>query len=131
MDPKVVRVIEKVKASTLFVAKKTGEAADVAGKKANVVIETTKMNLQIFDINSEIDTLYKEIGKLVHDVHMGEEIDDEVLQSKMELVDEKMFKVQELRAKIEGMKPVASVCDNCGCEFKAGDTFCSKCGCQL
>ena len=76
MDMKMQAFLDKVK----DMADKTGKVsrhAGVAGKKANDLALATRINLQIFDLNTECEALYKEIGKLVYDLHRGAEVTNE------------------------------------------------------
>ena len=65
---------EKAKVSAEILSARTGvtaaKAADAAGKTAASVLSATKLNLQIFDLNTEVEILYKEIGKMVHSEHL-------------------------------------------------------------
>ena len=86
---------EKAKVSAEILSARTGvtaaKAADAAGKTAASVLSATKLNLQIFDLNTEVEILYKEIGKMVHSEHLGKEEDPAVLQIKLQLIDENSF----------------------------------------
>lgn len=134
MDNRVNRFLEKAKVSAEMLASKTGraatQAATSAGKTATSVVGTTKLNLQIFDLNTEIEILYKEIGKMVYAVHNGEENDQAELQVKLDLIDEKLEKIEALREQISQAK-TGPICPNCGRECGAEDAFCRNCGAQL
>ncbi len=134
MDTNVNNLLEKVKVSAEMVASYTGKAAtraaDAAGKTATTVMETTKMNLQIFDLNTELEILYKEIGKIVYDVHCGIEVDQDDIQTKLDLIDEKRQKIEEIRENLNEVKS-DQICPNCGKSCSKEDTFCSCCGAQL
>ena len=69
MDQKVNDMLERMKIAAQQTAQAVGKAADVAGKKTNELVSTTKASLQIFDLNSEIDGLLKEIGRCVYMAH--------------------------------------------------------------
>lgn len=134
MDPKVRSMLEKVKVSAAIIADKTGKvatkAADAATKMASEVVESTKLNLQVFDLNTETEILYKEIGKMVYDIHMGIEINQEDVDNKITLVDEKLAKIAELKTRLDSYK-TSNKCPSCGRECDKDDTFCSGCGSQL
>lgn len=125
---------EKAKVSAEILSARTGvtaaKAADAAGKTAVNMLNATKLNLQILDLNTEIEILYKEIGKMVYSVHVGNEGDQNALQIKFQLIDEKLEKISELQAQLNAQR--ADVfCPNCGQQCKRNDTFCSHCGAQL
>ena len=65
MDMKMQAFLDKVKDMADKTGKVSRHAAGVAGKKANDLALATRINLQIFDLNTECEALYKEIGKLV------------------------------------------------------------------
>lgn len=134
MDKKVNNFLEKVKVSAELFANCTGKAAtraaDAAGKTATSVMETTKLNLQIFDLNTELEILYKEIGKIVYDVHRGIDADQDDMQIKLELIDEKLEKIAAIKARLSEVKSDKK-CPNCGRDCSKDDTFCSSCGAQL
>lgn len=130
MDPKVQIMLEKVK----LLADKTGRAAvrvaDSAGKKASEVAQATRLNLQIFDLNTECELLYKEIGKLVYDIHCGMEASESAMEEKIAKIDENRAQVAELKARLNDTK-AACVCPNCGHTCAKDAAFCSVCGAQL
>lgn len=125
---------EKAIVSAELLANRTGvaatKAADAASKTAASMVGSTKLNLQIFDLNTEVEMLYKEIGKMVYRVHTGQEEDQETLHANLVLIDEKLEKIEALRAQIQEAK--ASVtCPVCGKECSKESAFCSHCGAQL
>ena len=97
MDAKMQSFLDKIK----VMADKTGaaavRAADAAGKKATELASATRINLQIFDLNTECEVLYKEIGKLVYDLHRGMEVSSEEMDEKIAAVDAKQERVAALR----------------------------------
>lgn len=127
MDLRMQAFLEKMK----IVANRTGQvagyAADAAGKKASEIASATKMNLQIFDLNTECDVLLREIGEIVYDIHNGLEADSAELDLKMELLDEKQEKIAQLRAQLGTLKPVIT-CPVCGKQCSKDDAFCAGCG---
>ena len=53
MDAKMQTFLEKVKVMADKTSKAAGRAADAAGKKATELASATRINLQIFDLNTE------------------------------------------------------------------------------
>ncbi|MDO5141558.1 MAG: hypothetical protein Q4D31_00900 [Eubacteriales bacterium] len=127
MDAKLQSFMEKVKG----VADKTGQAAgcaaDAAGKKATELTASTRLNLQIFDLNTECDVLYKEMGRLVYELHRGAEVSNSELEEKIAAVDEKQQKIAALREELAGMR-AETVCPHCGKPCGHGAAFCAACG---
>ncbi|MCB6364771.1 hypothetical protein LI291_00990 [Intestinibacillus massiliensis] len=130
MDPKVQMLLEKAKVLADKTGKAAVRAADSAGKKATEMAQATRLNLQIFDLNTECEVLYKEIGKIVYDIHVGIETPEEEMESRIAKVDENRARVAELKAKIADAK-AGLVCPNCGKPCNKDDGFCSSCGAQL
>ena len=93
MDIRVQSFLDKVK----DMAEKTGEAAscaaDTARKKATELASATRLNLQIFDLNTECEVLYKEMGRMVYDLHRGIEVSNEAMDGKIAAVDAKQEKI--------------------------------------
>lgn len=127
MDAKVQSFLDKVK----DLAEKTGDvascAADAARKKATELAGTTKVNLQIFDLNTECDVLFKEMGRMVYAVHRGEDVSNEEMDQKLAAVDAKQEKIAALRQSLAGMKSIV-VCPHCGKACGREDAFCPGCG---
>ncbi len=130
MDQKIKDLLEKVKATATTAAEAAGKAADAASKKAGELAGITKLNLQIFDLNTDIELLFKEIGKSVYLTHTGAEIETEEIDGKIAQIDEKYAKIAELKENIASRK-TTSRCPNCGRECDKGDAFCSSCGAML
>ena len=86
--------------------------------------------LQIFDLNIECEALYKEIGKLVYDLHRGAEVTNEEMDEKMAQVDAKQEKLAVLRDKLAEMRSVTA-CPHCGKPCGKDDAYCSSCGAEL
>lgn len=125
----VMKLFDKVKASASIQAGKNAalNAADIAGKKATSVVEATKLNLKIFDLNTDIEVRYKEIGKIMYAVHVGEETDGERLQELMTEIDEKQETIRQLKEQLSQKKEKV-LCPVCGRECRKEDEFCASCG---
>lgn len=123
MDEKLQMLLEKAK----IYAGKTGQAAESAGRKATELAQATRINLQIFDLNTECEVLYKEIGKLMYDVHQGIEADEEGIQERLVKLDERHEKIAALREQISLTRSSVR-CPNCGKVCSRTDAFCAACG---
>ncbi len=123
MDEKIQLLLEKAK----VYAGKTGQAAESAGRKATELAQATRLNLQIFDLNTECEVLYKEIGKLMYDVHQGIEADESGIQDRLAKLDERREKIEGLRGQISVLRSSVR-CPNCGRVCSRADTFCAGCG---
>ena len=130
MEQTVRELLEKAKELACAAGKAAGSAADVASKKAGEVFETTKLALANFDLNTEIELLYKEIGKSVYRTHKGDEVDPEVISTKLVAIDEKFEKIESNKKQMAFIKTV-TVCPACGAECDKKDSFCRVRGQKL
>ena len=106
------------------------KAADSASKKAGGLVELTKQNFRIFDLNTDIELLLKEIGKLVYATHTGEEIDADEITERLNQIDEKNEEIARLKERIAERK-TAVRCPECGEVCEKEDAYCRKCGTAL
>ncbi len=126
-----VRVfLEKVKAMADKTSRAVGRAADVTGKKASELASATRLNLQIFDLNTECEVLYKDIGRLVYELHKGEEVSNDEMEARIAAIDAKQEKIAALREQLGGMRSVVT-CLQCGRLCSREDAFCAGCGSAL
>jgi DNA repair exonuclease SbcCD ATPase subunit len=134
MQQKMNNLLRKMRHSAENLADRTEEAAshavDLAGRTASDVVESTKLNKKIFDLNSDIDQLYLEIGKMLYDTHQGKAIEQDIVQEKLTQLDEKHEEIAALREKLSRRRR-GKTCPVCGKECKADSTFCSECGARL
>ena len=94
MDPNVKLILERAKATATYAAEKAGKMADAATKKAGDMAALTKLNLQIFDLNTDIDGLYKDLGRIVYLAHVGDESFVADLDDKFAQIDEKLASLE-------------------------------------
>lgn len=127
MDAKVQSFLDKIKVMAEKTGKAAGRAADVAGKKATELAGATRINLQIFDLNTECEVLYKEIGRMVYELHRGSEVSNDEMDEKIAAVDAKQEKIAALREELAGMKTIV-VCPHCSKTCSREDAYCSGCG---
>lgn len=90
----------------------------------------TRLNLRIFDLNTECDVLFRDIGRMVYELHRGDEVTSEDMDAKLEEVDAKKEQLAELRDQLASMRSV-SICPNCGRTCSREDSFCPGCGTEL
>ena len=64
MDAKVREILMKVKESAV-------DAGRSASKVATDLMNQAKLNLRIVELNSEIESAYKNLGKMLYAVHNG------------------------------------------------------------
>ena len=109
--------------------KKASEAYKVTADKTGKLAKEAKLRMKINEDKSEINNIYKEIGKKVYEKHVREENID----IKVEL-EEECTKLDVLSAEIETcLKSILELkekkqCEQCHTEIDLDATFCPKCG---
>ncbi len=130
MDQRVKDLIDRAKVTAATAATAAGKVADSATKKAGGIVELTKLNLQIFDLNTDVELLMKEIGKAVYLTHTGAEINPEDINAMISQIDLKYEKISQIKAEIAEKKAVTA-CPVCSCECDKEDAFCRICGSKM
>ena len=130
MDNKVAMMLEKARVVAEKTSKAASRAVETAGKAANDMALATKLNLQIFDLNTECEVLYKEIGKLVYDIHLGAEVQPDEMDAHLAQLDDLCMRIQALRVQLAGVK-FSLTCAACGKQCSREDAFCAGCGATL
>ena len=111
------------------IGKKASEAYDATAKKTGELAREAKLRMKINENKSNINDLYKEIGKKVYEKHVRE--DDVCIKSEIE---EECSKIDALSAEIEeSLKSILELknkkqCIKCHAELDLDAVFCSKCG---
>lgn len=130
MDYKVKELLEKVRSAAELAGDAAGKGIDAASKKTNELAAVAKLNKQIFDLNTEIHSLMREVGRMVYATHRGEEVDPEELEQKLAAADEKFERLDECRKNLAELRPARS-CPNCGESCGKHDRYCKHCGTVL
>lgn len=123
MEINISEIISKLKSTAVSV----GDKAAKAGKD---FVSTTKTNIRIMELNSQIDAEYKNAGKLLYAVHNGEEISPEAIDEVLEIIDGKKAELDELNSAIAKAK-LAYTCPVCGKNVGKTAAFCSACGAKI
>lgn len=109
--------------------KKASRAYDVTAEKTSKIAKEAKLRMKINENKSDINDIYKEIGKKVYEKHVREENID--IKTELE---EECTKIDVLSAEIETcLKTILELkekkqCENCHAEIDLDNTFCPKCG---
>lgn len=130
MDDKVRALLDKIQSAAQVVGDAAGSSARYVGKRANEMLDVTKLHLKIFDLNTEITTLQREIGAMVYDTHSGKETDDSALEQRLLAIDEKHRQITELRERINTLRQ-SKTCPSCGASSSKEDQYCKQCGSSL
>lgn len=130
MDNKVAMMLEKARVVAEKTSKAASRAMESAGRAAGDMAQATRLNLQIFDLNTECEVLYKEIGKLVYDIHLGAEVQQGAMDEHLAQLDDLRTRIEELREQLVDMKAFFT-CPVCGKQCSREDAFCAGCGAAL
>lgn len=109
--------------------KKASAAYDATAEKTGKLAKEAKLRMKINENKSDINDLYKEIGKKVYEKHIREEN----IEIKTEL-EEECTKIDVLSAEIETcLKSILELkdrkqCEECHAEISLDNEFCPKCG---
>lgn len=128
MNEKIKAIWEKICAGASVAGEFATKTAGTVSEKAKDVFNDSKANLKIFDLTTDIDVLYKEIGKLIYAAHTNGDPDAEELDARLAVIDEKMAQIETLRASLEKAK---KTCPDCDKENAPESAFCAACGAKL
>lgn len=109
--------------------KKASAAYDATAEKTGKLAKEAKLRMKINENKSDINDLYKEIGRKVYEKHVREENID--IKSELE---EECTKIDVLSAEIETcLKSILELkdkrqCEQCHTEIDIKADFCPKCG---
>ncbi|MBQ2836205.1 MAG: zinc-ribbon domain-containing protein [Clostridia bacterium] len=110
-------------------SKKASAAYDATAEKTGKLAKEAKLRMKINENKSDINDLYKEIGRKVYEKHVREENID--IKSELE---EECTKIDVLSAEIETcLKSILELkdkrqCEKCHAEIETKNAFCPKCG---
>lgn len=130
MNEKMKAIWDKICAGATRAGEFATKTAENAGEKAKDVVNVSKMNLKVFDLTTDIDVLYKEVGKLIYAAHTNGESSTEELETRLLAIDEKMREIEDLKACLETRKNDKE-CEACGKKNDADSSYCSNCGEKL
>ncbi len=130
MEVNVEEFLEKLREIAAKTTEAAGLAAGMVGEKANAFMSSTRSNLKLFDLNSECEVLFKDIGMMIYNMHRGVEVLDEDMESKLAELDAKQEQISALRAEMEKER-VTVTCPECGKKCSTDDAYCSGCGGKL
>ena len=112
-------------------SKKASKAYDVTAEKTGKLAKEAKLRMKINENKSDINDLYKEIGRKIYEKHVREENID--IKTELE---EECTKIDVLSAEIEiCLKSILELkdkkqCEQCHAEMDLKNNFCPKCGAE-
>lgn len=126
MDEKIRDLLERIRGTAADLGETAAPAARYVGQRAGELVDTAKLNIQIFDRNSEINDLLRRMGKVMYDTHLGKEPTDDVTEL-LRQADEAYAQVADLKAKVAALRQ-GKTCPACGALCARDDRFCKECG---
>lgn len=129
MNDKIREIWEKICTGATLAGEFATRTAGNAGEKAKDVFNTSKTNFKIFDLKTDVELLYKELGRLIYAAHKGDETSEEEIDGYLAIIDEKMAQIESFREELENGK--TKECPDCGKENESGAAFCSACGARF
>ena len=130
MDEKTKNIFDIAKSTASVIGQKISRVAEVAGDKAIGIIDSTKISVEIHDLENEIEKIYSMVGKSLYEQKSeGGDISTETFDEYFSIIEAKADEIKELKAKLSDQKSQI-ICPNeeCGNICGAEDKFCSKCG---
>jgi len=110
-------------------SKKASSVYDATAEKTGKIAKEAKLRMKINENKSDINDLYKEIGRKIYEKHVREENID--IKTELE---EECTKIDVLSAEIETcLKSILELkdkkqCEQCHAEIDVDNDFCPKCG---
>lgn len=111
----------------IFMAK---NAADVASKKTNEVVEVNKIRYQMKQVEWEIEKAYAKLGAIVYESKKSADNFDEIIGLAISEIDDLKERYESFSERIRAYKNVTK-CTECGRENEQSFAFCSRCGAAL
>ncbi len=130
MDDKVRELLNRVKETASIMSDVAGTTARTAGRYAGQMVDIAKLNMRIFDLNTECSDLLRAVGQMVYDAHLGQSPEDDSLTALLTRLDEAHAGITELKTRIATLRS-SHVCPACGALCGREDKYCRDCGAAL
>ena len=105
-------------------------AATNVGKKAERLVDISKLRLSAAETEGEIAKKYEALGRFVYDSIKSNTSVKGLLEEHVEGIDALYKKLDETNEKISSLRRKAA-CPVCGCQNDTEALFCSHCGIKL
>ncbi|MBE6915809.1 MAG: hypothetical protein E7471_04165 [Ruminococcaceae bacterium] len=92
---------QKIREKALLAGEMAAKGASVASQKAADVWNNSKKSVKVFELNTQIDMLYREIGRMAYQAHIGADVDEDLIETAFASVDEKLAQIAQLKAEEE------------------------------
>lgn len=130
MEEKVMELFQRVRDTASIAADAAADTARVAGRKAGQMVDVAKLNVQLFECNSDFNESLRQLGQVVYDAHLGKQTDDNAVETLLKKADEQRAKAQDVKQRIADLRQ-SKACPGCGAVCGKDDAFCHSCGSAL
>lgn len=105
-------------------------AAATVGKKAERLVDISKLRVNATELNGEISKKYEALGRLVYDSVKANASPEGLVEEYVESIDALYQKLDDVNDKINSLRK-KSACPVCGTQNAEDALFCSHCGVKL
>lgn len=105
-------------------------AATTVGKRAERLVDISRLRVNAAELNGEIAKKYEALGRLVYDSVKADASADGLVDEYVEAIDALCQKLDEVNDKINVLRN-KTACPVCGEQNAEGALFCSHCGVKL
>lgn len=130
MNDNVMTLLDRVRETAVRMGDMAGVTARYAGKYAGQMVDVAKLNMRIYDLNSESNELLQEIGRMVYDTHRGQEPRADAISGLLARLDEKNAEIGQFKDRIAALRS-GRECQACGALCGSEDKYCRDCGAAL
>lgn len=123
----VSKIVKTVEDGASAVAKTVESGASIVAQKSGVLVEISKLNLNIANEEDSIKELYESLGRAVYEDYNNGHITDELMIGDCNEIIKHENNIKELKKKINALKNIKK-CQGCGFEMKLNVAYCPKCG---
>lgn len=120
-------ILNKLKKGIFQVKDEAGKFTKDAVDKTKKVIDRTKYNYTVSELESRVKDVLAELGKILYEEYEnGTEFEGDI-KEKCEKIDELKKEIDEIKLKIAETSN-GTVCRECGAVIDKDASFCKKCG---
>ncbi|WP_031516023.1 zinc-ribbon domain-containing protein [Desulfofalx alkaliphila] len=110
-----------------FLKKITEQVTDIS-KKSQEMVGVTKLKLERSQIESQVNSSFKELGEQVFISYCNNNTDGDAVIIICEKIKKLKARIEEINQEIENIAPRETLCPNCEAKIMSNVHFCSKCG---
>lgn len=130
MDDRMQELLDRTKAAAATMGNAARVTARYAGQRTGEWIEVTRRKGKIFELESEIKTLLREMGQTVYGTLQTGQSQEVRLDELTQRLDQNYAAVAGLKEEIAILRD-AKECPACGTVCARSDRYCKECGAAL